>query len=66
MEQYPELRAAIETALFKAKSVAVTRENALVVTKIQEALLWHDENVRNLQDLARRQIGMTTTEPSGR
>jgi hypothetical protein len=49
----------ISRALFLAKSEASTRENSLVITKLEEALMWYRAHQQSLQELARKaQVGI--------
>lgn len=54
----PTLEEYISKAISKARSSHNTRENSLVITKLQEALMWHNESLRVLQDLARKNAGV--------
>lgn len=47
----PEL---ISECLSRARAEQPTRENALVVTKLQEAMMWHNEHQKTLLGAARR------------
>lgn len=44
----------IAQALSKARAENGTRENALTITKLQEALMWHNEHQKVLIEAARR------------
>ncbi len=48
------LSEAISAALSAAREGAQTRENALVTTKLQEAMHWHNADQLAKQDAARR------------
>lgn len=48
------LQELISACLIKAREEQSTRENSLVITKLQESLMWHNEHQRALIDTARR------------
>jgi hypothetical protein len=49
----------------KARTETSTRENSLVTTKLQEALMWQNEHQKTCIDLARKAgVGMTTNGQS--
>lgn len=44
----------IAKALAAARTQTQSRENSLVITKLQEALMWHHMHEQELQNAARR------------
>lgn len=60
----PEL---ISECLSRARAEQPTRENSLVVTKLQEAMMWHNEHQKGLLGAARRSgVGFNPDARSGR
>lgn len=59
---------AISAALSAAREAAQTRENSLVITKLQEAMHWHNADSLAKQDAARRAgfgLGNPVIQPPG-
>ena len=60
----PTLSDIIAKALAKAREGQNSRENALVITKLEEALLWHHQDLKVLADRARQSMGVTGASPT--
>jgi hypothetical protein len=54
----------IGCAIAKVREGAVTREGSLVITKLQEAIHWQNDNERELREAARRSgVGPSVKDP---
>lgn len=47
----------IKKAISQAQDQHKTRENALVVTKLEEALMWQMKNLENMRAQAQKHLG---------
>lgn len=48
--------AQIKLAISLAKEASMTRENALVITRLEEAMLWRSQDMKVLSDHARKRM----------
>lgn len=56
MDACKSLSTIISEAIASAKEQPVTRENSCVITKLQEALMWHKEDLQTKADIAQKAL----------